>query len=218
MPRQNRVDPFGQFHAVAARGAWIGNRGVLHNEAGEVLVQWRLRRWITCRLSFKDRWRPVFAPRRWSELFFLDEATAFSAGHRPCAECRRERYNEFRRAWALAHPDRDNRKLLAEDLDLRLHSERAVRGGGKKTYETNIGDLASGTFVEREGIAHLLWNGDLFPWTFSGYEAPVAHYSRKERVRVLTPPAIVATFKHGLVPQVHESVLTGIYKIYMMNM
>src|SRR5262245_6877749 len=94
-PKQNRVDPFGRLHAVEARGTWMGNRGVLHNERGQVVAQWRLKRWITCTLSFKNRWRPVFTPRRYSELFFLDEATAFSAGHRPCAECRRERYNEF---------------------------------------------------------------------------------------------------------------------------
>src|SRR5215470_3717828 len=100
MPLQNRVDPYGRLHAVAARGAWMGNRGVLHDADKRVVAPWRLRRWITCALVYKDRRRAVFSPRRYSELFFLDEATSLSARHRPCAECRRGRYEEFRSAWA----------------------------------------------------------------------------------------------------------------------
>ncbi len=101
MPLQNRVDPYGTLHATEARGAWMGNRGVLHDASKHVVAAWRLRRWITCVLTFKERRREVFAPNRYSELFFLDEATSLAAGHRPCAECRRERYEEFRDAWAV---------------------------------------------------------------------------------------------------------------------
>ena len=99
MPLQNRVDPYGILHAVEARGAWMGNRGILHDDEKRLVVPWRLKRWITCVLIFKGRKRQVFTPHRYSELFFLDEATSFAAGHRPCAECQRERYNEFRAAW-----------------------------------------------------------------------------------------------------------------------
>jgi hypothetical protein len=85
MPFQNRVDPYGELHAVPTRGAWLGNRGILHDDAQRIVVPWRLKRWLICTLHFKDRHRAVFTPHRYSELFFLDEATAFAAGHRPCA-------------------------------------------------------------------------------------------------------------------------------------
>ena len=183
----------------------MGNRGVLHNERGRVVAQWRLKRWIICKLSFKNRWRPVFAPRRYSELFFLDEATAFAAGHRPCAECRRERYNEFRTAWGAANSAGHN-FLHAEDIDDELHDERVLPNGKKRSYESTLLDLPSGSFVERAGIAHLVWNGRLIPWTFAGYGTPTTNASDSESLRVLTPPSIVATFKQGFIPQVHESV------------
>jgi hypothetical protein len=96
MPLQNRVDPYGRLQAVGTRGAWMGNRGVLHDEAKKIVSAWRSKRWITCALEFRGRRREVFAPHRYSELFFLDEATSLAAGHRPCAECRRNRYKEFR--------------------------------------------------------------------------------------------------------------------------
>src|SRR5262249_14796555 len=100
MPLQNRVDPYGQLQAVEARGAWMGNRGVLHNDAKRIVASWRSTRWITCVLEFKERRREVFMSHRYTELFFLDEATSLAAGHRPCAECRRSRYKEFCAAWA----------------------------------------------------------------------------------------------------------------------
>src|SRR5690606_12574950 len=106
MPLQNRVTPTGRLEAVPARGAWTGNRGIIHNERREVVAQWRSKAWITCLLDFQGRRRKVFSPGHWTELFFLDEATAFAAGHRPCAYCRRPRYREFVGAWARANPDR----------------------------------------------------------------------------------------------------------------
>ena len=92
MSLQNRVDPWGALNAFSARGAWLGNRGILHNEHQQVVVQWRGKAWITCLLDFKGRANTVFAPGAYSQLFFLDEASAFAAGHRPCAECRRHRF------------------------------------------------------------------------------------------------------------------------------
>ncbi|HKE59325.1 MAG TPA: hypothetical protein VKB46_21600 [Pyrinomonadaceae bacterium] len=207
MPYQNRVDPYGQLRAVKDRGAWMGNRGILHNDAREIVAQWRLKRWITCHLSFKDRYRRVFTPHRYSELFFLDEATAFAAGHRPCAECRRQRYNEFREAWSMANPQvAKGEKVRADDIDRQLHLERALRGGGKQSYQSNFGLLPSGTFIDRNGAAQLLWHGALYPWTFAGYGAQISMPASDEVVRVLTPASIVAAFNQGFVPQVHESI------------
>ena len=104
MPLQNRVTPFGEMVAVAARGTLTGNRGVLHDAEQRIVRDWQVRRWIACRLEFRGRWRPVMPPGRWTALFFLDEATALAAGHRPCAECRHADYQRFRTAWSIAHP------------------------------------------------------------------------------------------------------------------
>ena len=197
MPLQNRIDPYGGLHAVGARGAWMGNRGVLHDDEKRVVAPWRGKRWITCVLRFRGRKREVFAPGRYSELFFLDEATAYAAGHRPCAECRRTDFNRFRAAW-------EGQKASVDDIDALLHEERAIRGGGKRTYEAALRDLPPGTVVERDGAACLLWHGNLLPWSFQGYGAAVP-VAQPRRVRVLTPPSIVKLFATGLVPQVHAS-------------
>src|SRR5215472_11062105 len=113
MPLQNRVDPYGNLFRTAARGTFMGNRGgAIHNERREIVRRYASRRWITCVLQFKDRHREVMAPGRYTELFFLDEAVSFAAGHRPCAECRRQRYNEFRQAWGSGP------SLRADDMDV----------------------------------------------------------------------------------------------------
>src|SRR6185503_4182043 len=104
MPRQNRVTPFGHIIATPERGTYLGNRGVLHDSEGRIRRTWQLRRWIVCVLALKGRKRQVMTPGHYTELFFLDEATALAAGHRPCAECRRERFNAFRKAWRAARP------------------------------------------------------------------------------------------------------------------
>lgn len=197
MPLQNRVDPYGVLHATEARGAWMGNRGVLHDASKRVVAAWRLRRWITCVLSFEDRRRAVFSPNRWSELFFLDEATSLAAGHRPCAECRRKRYEEFRAALDMAH-------LRADAIDRILHDERLDAGGGKKTYAAVVSSLPDGAMVEHAGGAHLVWNGTLLPWSFSGY-GPVIHAAPETAILILTPRSIVIAIRAGFVPQVHES-------------
>jgi hypothetical protein len=207
MSLQNRVDPYGKLHAVAARGAWMGNRGILHDEAGRIVAPWRLKRWITCVLNFRGRQRQVFAPHRYSELFFLDEATAFAAGHRPCAECRRERYNEFRAAWIEVNSGQAaNRHTIGADaMDRILHAERAVRGGGKKTWLAPLAELPSGTIVEYAGRAHLLWAERIRPWTFAGYEQSLPMSAAPAEVTVLTPQSVVRLFMAGLTPQVHPS-------------
>jgi hypothetical protein len=203
MPRQNRIDPYGRLHATSARGAWMGNRGVLHNAAQEIVADWRVIRWITCRLSFKGIRRKIFSPNRYTELFFLDEATSLAAGHRPCAECRRDRYKEFCAAWFESGPLGRHRSR-ADEIDRNLHAERVRRDGTKKTYLAAVSTLPPGTFIELEGRPYLLWRDELRLWTFLGYGS-AARVSPTARVRVLTPRSIVRTFRAGFVPQVHES-------------
>jgi hypothetical protein len=206
MPLQNRVDPYGELHAVEARGAWLGNRGILHDDAKRIAAPWRLRRWITCVLRFKGRQRQVMTPHRYTELFFLDEATAYAAGHRPCAECRRTDFNAFRAAWSATNPARvTGARVSADQIDAVLHSERAVRAGGKRTYSAQLGTLPPGTMVEYRQRAHLMWDGSAWPWSFAGYVEPLPPIPAATEVIVLTPRSIVRAFHGGLQPQVHES-------------
>src|ERR1700730_7874166 len=128
MPLQNRVDPFGTLIRSAARGTMMGNRGgVLHDAEREIVRGYKSRRWITCVLEFRGRHRVVMSPNRSPELFFLDEAVAFAAGHRPCAECRRGRYKAFQDAWQLAH--RLDESPFADEMDVELHPARIEKGG-----------------------------------------------------------------------------------------
>jgi hypothetical protein len=182
----------------------MGNRGVLHDPEKRIVAPWRLKRWITCVLSFRDRHREVFAPGRYSELFFLDEATSLAAGHRPCAECRRGRYVEFRAAWAAGRGLAPSPPPGADDVDRVLHEERWMRGGAKPTHDAVLSSLPGGVLVERGGGARLLWRGRLFPWSFEGYGRP-EKVSPNERVTVLTPRSIVGAIRAGFVPQVHGS-------------
>lgn len=206
MPLQNRVTPFGRLEAVAARGAWLGNRGILHNERRQIIVHWRSKAWITCRLDWPGVHRKVFSPHTWSELFFLDEATAFAAGHRPCAYCRRERYNAFKAAWCQA-----NAGLLETPhprvtvIDARLHAERVARSGAKVIWRTRFGALPDGVFIALDGAAWLVWRGGLRPWSHTGYGRGRPPLAAGTVVDVLTPASIVALFGIGFTPQVHAS-------------
>jgi hypothetical protein len=182
----------------------MGNRGTLHNENKEIVTPSKRKPWVTCQLKFKDRHREVFGPNTYSELFFLDEATAFSAGHRPCATCRRDRYNAFKEEWTRAnHPDAPN--LPITEIDKQLHAERMARGGKKVTYVAEFGELPEGTFIERDGKAYLLWGSKLQEWTPVGYRQSGFSVSPGETVTVLTPRSIVVLFNAGFRPQVHES-------------
>jgi hypothetical protein len=201
MPLQNRVDPFGVIFRTHARGTMMGNRGgALHNSDREIVRSYTSRRWITCVLEFRGRYREVMSEGRYTELFFLDEATSFAAGHRPCAECRRERYNVFRDAWWRV--SKQERPPFADEMDLELHPGRIDRGK-KVTYEAALGSLPDGVFVRVEGCAHLVWRDALLLWTPEGY----ATKNRRGNlvVTVLTPKAIVGCFKAGYVPEIHAS-------------
>src|SRR2546427_447059 len=148
MPLQNRIDPWGHLQTVDARGTLLGNRGILHDGKREIVAQWRTKAWLTCRLAWKGRERTIMSPGSYTELFFLDEATAFSAGHRPCAECRRERFQEFKSLWIAA-----NSEVSASPdppisaIDRIIHAERTLRGGKKVTYEAELGSLPGGAMV-----------------------------------------------------------------------
>jgi len=202
----NRVDPWGRLHAVAARGTFLGNRGILHNRNQEIVAQWKTKAWITCLLVWKDRRRAIMTPGSYTELFFLDEATAFSAGHRPCAECRRERFREFKLRWTAANP-----RMIAESepavaqIDKILHTERVLKGGVKVTYETALGTLPDGTMIDVGGAAYLVWQKRLWQWSFAGYVGSQPFHPRQRRVRVLTPASLVNMFRAGFRPQVHDS-------------
>lgn len=206
MTLQNRIDPWGRLHAVDARGSMLGNRGRLHNAARQIVRQWDRLAWVTCDLEFNGRKRDVFGASTYSELFFLDEATAFAAGHRPCASCRRARYDEFKSRWLVAHgalPSATTPSI--GDIDKLLHGERATRDGAKVTYEAQLSSLPLGAFVEYDDAAFLVWHRGLTRWSFSGYSSRQTQPDPSARVQVLTPESVVRAFAGGLRPSVHPS-------------
>jgi len=206
MPLQNRVDPWGQLQAVNSRGVFLGNRGIIHNDKQQIVVQWRSKAWITCQVQFKGRKSPIFSPNSYSQLFFVDEATAFAAGHRPCAECRRDRYNEFKSAWIRANREKLETETPAiVEIDKVLHSERVSEDKRKRTFESQFGALPEGSFLEIDGQALLLWRGKLFEWSFDGYCRSDRSLTPAQNVSVLTPESIVRMFAAGFTPQVHVS-------------
>lgn len=203
-PRRNRVDPWGELIAVPDRGALMGNRGLLHDEEGRIRRNHQLWRWIACVLEFKGRRRRIMRPGHYTELFFLDEATAFAAGHRPCAECRRADYNAFRAAWAEGQGW--EKPPSAEDLDRRLHRERLADDGSRRTFDAAVAELHDGVFAFGIGGAgdrepHLLSDGRWRRWSPAGY-ADAGPAAAGDRVRVLTPPSVVAAFAAGYGPRI----------------
>ena len=204
MPRQNRVTPSGEIVATPERGTLMGNRGLLHDGEGRIVRAWRERRWIVCLLQFKGRKRKVMSPGLYTELFFLDEATALAAGHRPCAECRRDRFDAFRHAWADA--GLGSAKVTAPEIDGRLHEERLGPGGTKRTFQANLDLLPDGVFVRLLGNEDplLVRGGRLLAWSAGGYKERLPR-PRGVEVAVLTPPSTVAAIRAGPAVEVHES-------------
>lgn len=205
-PLQNRVDPFGQLIRTSARGAWMGNRGLIHNEHQQIIRPFRLKAWITCLLEFKDRHRQVMTPNLYTELFFLDEATAFSAGHRPCAECRRADFNRFKAAWVAGNPSyMYNIKTPIGEVDEIMHRERMNPNGSKSTYRETLGDLPEGSFISYNGKPYLIsYSKRVIEWTPFGYTDFIKIPLTTE-VDVLTPKSLVNSFRCGYLPQIHES-------------
>lgn len=206
MTLQNRVDPWGCLHAVHARGSMLGNRGRLHNEDRQIVTQWQRPAWVTCELEFNGHRRDVFGANTYSELFFLDEATALSAGHRPCATCRRARYDEFKSKWLVANNTRMSPASSSIiEIDKILHAERVDRSGAKITFDAALSTLPLGAFAEINGEALLVWSRGLTRWSFSGYSTVQVPIDPSTRVRVLTPDSIVRTLVAGFRPTVHPS-------------
>jgi hypothetical protein len=211
MPLQNRVTPFGTIVATPAHDTLMGNRGCLHDNGDHPLRQYQSRRWIICVLDFKGRKRVPMPPGQYTSLFFLDEATALAAGHRPCAECQRERFNLFRLHWAAANPELVDGPLPCVDvIDTALHRERISdhyfqRDKVKLAYREPLDTLPDGAFVVLEGsdAPHLVLGDALFPWSFEGYGQPIARPTTT--VQVLTPRSTVRAIAHGYVPDVHPT-------------
>jgi hypothetical protein len=201
VPLRNRVTPFGDIIATEARGLLFGNRGVLHDPDGRLVRGWQVRRWIACRLEFKGRRRPLLRPGRFTELFFLDEATALAAGHRPCAECRREDFLTFRDAWGRTHPESS---LVVDAIDRTLHAERLGAGGRKRRHEMRLETLPDGPMVAEGESAWLVRGGALLRWSPSGYTERRPRPSRGT-VAVLTPPSIVEVLRAGYEPGLHPT-------------
>ena len=197
MPLQNRVTPLGELIADPARGLVYGNRGCLHDDDGRIRRRFAVKRWIACRLEFKG-WKrtQLLQPGRFTELFFLDEATAFAAGHRPCALCRREDYDRF---VAIVG-------ARADEIDERLHVERLDGSRRRRLHPARMRDLPDGAFVLEDGEPWLVLDDGVRRWTPSGY---TERRTRPDGDAVLiTPPSLVEVLRsgwQGSVPLLHPS-------------
>jgi hypothetical protein len=205
VPLQNRVTPLGELIAHPARGLVYGNRGCLHDEAGRIRRRYAVKRWIACRLEFKGwRRKALLQPGRFTELFFLDEATAFAAGHRPCGLCRREDYVRFGEIWSELHPER----VGADAIDEQLHAERMASGGKeRRLHRARLDDLPNGAFVLESDVPWLVVGSELLRWTPAGY-AERRSRTRSESVTLITPPSLVKVLRMGwepVVPLFHPS-------------
>jgi hypothetical protein len=207
MPLQNRVTPLGELIADPARGLVYGNRGCLHDEHGRIRRHDNGKRWIACRLEFRG-WlrRPLLQPGRFTELFFLDEATAFAAGHRPCALCRREDYDRFGEIWRELHPGQKG----ADAIDAQLQMERlADDGRSSRLQVVSLDLLPDGAFVLWDDRPALVLGAHLLAWHVGGYAEraarPLGAY-----VSLITPPSLVEVLRTGwdpVVPLLHPTAL-----------
>jgi len=208
MALQNRVTPTSEIIADAARGTLMGNRGILH-DAGRRLgrARWRHPHWICCRLSFEGRKRRVMTPGRYTELFFLDEATALAAGHRPCSECRREDFRAFQAAWRRAFGTRS--EASAPAIDRALHAARVEpRSRRQIRFEAALDDLPDGAFAvlaDDRSTPLLVLGAHLLPWHPSGYGPPRLR-PLAAACLVLTPRPTIAVLQAGYTPALHPSV------------
>jgi len=211
MVLQNRVTPWGDIVADAARGLFTGNRGILHDPETRTLHptrRWTNKAWIVCACDFGGVKRDVMGfngrdgKAGWTELFFLDEATALSAGHRPCFYCRKADAARFQAAWAAGNGGDTPR---AGDMDAVLHAER-LDGRAKRLHPLPCPaeDLPDGTMVAGGREALLMRNGRAWRWSFTGYAAP---RPPPQGLKLLTPPSTVRALRAGYVPAMHSTAL-----------
>jgi hypothetical protein len=204
MPLQNRVTPSGDVVATPQRGLFTGNRGIIHDPATKTLLsrRWATKAWIICVCEFRGRRRDVMATRSWTELFFLDEATALAAGHRPCFYCRRVDANAFRAAWEGGNGVSGVR---ASDIDETLHRER-LDGRAKRLHAlpAPVNALPDGAMVQEGDETYLIARGRALLWTWDGYREvsdPLRDAS------LLTPPSTLRALAAGYRPALHPSAL-----------
>ena len=201
MPLQNRVMPTGEIVAHPARGTLTGNRGILHRDDRTLgTARWRHRSWICCTLQWKSVRRPVMTGRKWTELFFLDEAVALAAGHRPCALCRRDAYTRFQSAWTAA----TGQQAKAPVMDAALHAARLRSDREQRRFTARLTSLPAGTFVLWQGHPHLVGESGLQAHAPGGYRIALAK-TRGAEVVVLTPAPIVDVLRAGYQPALHDT-------------
>jgi len=202
MPLQNRVTPFGEILAIPQRGMFTGNRGIIHDPETKTLLtrRWTSKAWLICRCEFRGRHRDVMAKRSWTELFFLDEATALAAGHRPCFFCRRDDAEKFRSAWTAA---KGGEPPTAPQMDTVLHQER-IQQRRKRLHSLTsaVAELPDGAVIAAGGAAYTVVGGTAFCWTEGNYE-PSSDLPMVDGV--LTPPSTLAANDAGYRPVIHPS-------------
>jgi len=205
MPLQNRVTPTGEIIATPARGLFTGNRGIIHDPATKTLLakRWSTPAWLTCVCAFRGRRRVVMGGRSWTELFFLDEATAFAAGHRPCFYCRREDANRFRAAWEQGN---GVKQVRAPEIDAVLHRERLASGRRLHPLPMRLKELPDGAMVQAGAQSFLIAAGSAMLWSAAGY-------SRTQQApcdaKLLTPPSTLRAFIAGYRAVLHPSALAA---------
>ncbi|HMM90774.1 hypothetical protein [Bradyrhizobium sp.] len=204
MPLQNRVTPSGDIIATPHRGLFTGNRGIIHDPATKSLLnkRWSSPAWITCLCEFRGWRRPVMGRRSWTELFFLDEATAFAAGHRPCFFCRRDDANRFRSCWEKGNGVSD---IRAKQMDAVLHRERLDRGRKRlHLLPMPMEKLPDGAMVAREEDSFLIVQGRALQWSMAGYRRAAGAI---DDALLLTPPSTLRALSAGYLPVLHPSVI-----------
>jgi len=202
MPLQNRVTPTGDIIATPHRGLFTGNRGIIHDPSTKTLLnkRWSSPAWITCLCEFRGWRRPVMGRRSWTELFFLDEATAFAAGHRPCFFCRREEANRFRSAWEQGNGVRG---IRAKELDAVLHGERLERGKKRlHPLPMPMAQLPDGAMVLAGEQSFLIAQGRALQWSMAGYRKADGAF---DGPMLLTPPSTLRALRAGYRPVLHPS-------------
>jgi hypothetical protein len=202
MPLQNRVMPTGDIVADPHRGLFTGNRGIIHDPATKTLLRkrWASPAWITCVCEFRGWRRKVMGGRSWTELFFLDEATALAAGHRPCFFCRRDDANRFRAAWEQGN---GVSSVLARDIDTVLHRERLERSNKRlHPLPMPVAALPDGAMVQAGDESYLIAQGGALRWSMAGYEKTRAAL---DHPLLLTPPSTLRAMGAGYRPVLHPS-------------
>jgi len=202
MPLQNRVTPTGDIVATPHRGLFTGNRGIIHDPATRTLLRkrWATPAWLVCVCEFRGRRRKVMGTRSWTELFFLDEATALAAGHRPCFYCRRDDANRFRATWEEGNGVAD---IRLRDIDAVLHRERLDRGRKRlHPLPVPLAELPDGVMVQQGPDSFLIAQGCALQWSPAGYRKAQGAI---ENGMLLTPPSTLQTIAAGYRPVLHSS-------------